>query len=228
MGVGLFRRTKKERAKEEEVTVAEVSVETSAENGPFDSESRNSDALIDCGALRIPVLADYQIQFTLERNREIVLGVVYIGNNSALQVQVFAAPKTEDIWDDVRADMMTSIAAQGGSSREAEGEYGKEIRAHMPVEGSNAVNPVRYIGIDGPRWLLRVTLTGRAAVDDEAAVEILHAVLDDLVVVRGSAPYPPREILPMSIPREVRQDKSDEERPSLSLPERGPEISEVR
>ena len=95
----------------------------------------------------------------------------------------------------------------------------------MPIEGHRSINPVRYVGIDGSRWLLRATLTGKAAVDDDASRALLHLVLDDTVVVRGNAAFPPRDILPLSIPK---AGPVKEERPALELPKRGPEISEVR
>ena len=97
----------------------------------------------------------------------------------------------------------------------------------MPVEGSRTVNPVRYLGIDGPRWLLRATLTGRAAVDDAEARSLLRAVLDRLVVVRGVAAHPPRDILPLEVPRSGSKHP-EPQRDRISLPRRGPEISEVR
>ena len=121
--------------------------------------------------------------------------------------------------------MISSIASQGGSSREGHGDYGTEIRAQMPIEGHRSINPVRYVGIDGSRWLLRATLTGKAAVDDDASRALLHLVLDDTVVVRGNAAFPPRDIIPLSIPK---AGPVKEERPALELPKRGPEISEVR
>ena len=194
--------------------------------GPWDeSDAPHRDDLLDCGALRIPVLDAATLQFTVDRTRDLVLGAVYILGDSALQLQVFAAPKSRGIWADVRADMISSIASQGGSSREGHGDYGTEIRAQMPIEGHRSINPVRYVGIDGSRWLLRATLTGKAAVDDDASRALLHLVLDDTVVVRGNAAFPPRDILPLSIPK---AGPVKEEQPALELPKRGPEISEVR
>jgi len=45
------------------------------------------------------------------------------------------------------------------------------------------------------------------------------------VGVVGKAAFPPRDILPLSIPK---AGPVKEERPALELPKRGPEISEVR
>ena len=224
--MGLFGKKKAKAREAEADVVAEAEAEKAV--GPYDeAEAPEDDELLECGALRLPPVEGATIQFTVERNREVVLGAVYIVGESALQLQVFAAPKSSDLWDDVRADMISSIASQGGSSREAEGDYGQEIHAQMPVEGSRTVNPVRYLGIDGPRWLLRATLTGRAAVDDAEARSLLRAVLDRLVVVRGVAAHPPRDILPLEVPRSGSKHP-EPQRDRISLPRRGPEISEVR
>ena len=76
-------------------------------------------------------------------------------------------------------------------------------------------------------WGLRATLTGRAAVDDAEARSLLRAVLDRLVVVRGVAAHPPRDILPLEVPRSGSKHP-EPQRDRISLPRRGPEISEVR
>ncbi|EPD27089.1 DUF3710 domain-containing protein [Actinotignum schaalii] len=214
---------------------AEGSVETTAgaeapaagpkERGPYDeSEAPENPALIDGGALRLPILPDATMQFSVDRERQVVLGVVYVMGDSAVQLQVFAAPKSASLWEDIRVEVISSIANQGGRFQEAEGEYGPEIQAQMPAENGRV--PVRFIGIDGPRWLLRVAVTGRGAVDPERGTEVLHRVLDDLVVVRGTQAIPPRELLPLALPQ---QGEPEPETPDtgIELPKRGPEIQEI-
>ena len=195
------------------------------ERGPYDeSEAPENPALIDGGALRLPILPDATMQFSVDRERQVVLGVVYVMGDSAVQLQVFAAPKSASLWEEIRVEVISSIANQGGRFREAEGEYGPEIQAQMPAENGRV--PVRFIGIDGPRWLLRVAVTGRGAVDPERGTEVLHRVLDDLVVVRGTQAIPPRELLPLALPQ---QGEPEPETPDtgIELPKRGPEIQEI-
>jgi hypothetical protein len=55
------------------------------------------------------------------------------------------------------------------------------------------------IGIDGPRWLLRGTVLGRAAVEPDAAPPMEDS-LRNVVVVRGSEPMAPREALGLRLP----------------------------
>lgn len=170
--------------------------------GPWDSDEVAIGDRLDAGSLWIPVIPGTTLQFTLDRRRQQVLGIVYSKDSSALQLQVFAAPRSAKLWEEVRRDMRTSIAQQGGFSQEEEGPLGPELHAQMPVPGSKAMAPHRFLGIDGPRWLLRATLYGRAGADEAAANEMIE-IVREVVVNRGQAPHPPRELLPLEIPEQV-------------------------
>ncbi|WP_073996466.1 DUF3710 domain-containing protein [Arcanobacterium urinimassiliense] len=170
-------------------------------NGPWDiNEVATIEDLVDAGALQIPLLPGAQLQFTTDAQQQNIIGVVYIKDGSALQLQAFAAPKSQGIWDSVRLDMRSSIAKQGGSSQEVVGPFGKELEAQMPLPDSKKFAPHRFLGIDGPRWLLRVSLYGKAGYDKQASQEML-SVLEKLVINRGEEPFPPRELLPLHLPK---------------------------
>ncbi len=64
-----------------------------------------------------------------------------------------------------------------------------------------AAVPVRMVGIDGPRWLLRATFLGAAA--DPAKAQPLEDVLRQVVVVRGNEPLPVGEPVPLQLPKDV-------------------------
>ncbi|XCB29992.1 DUF3710 domain-containing protein [Arcanobacterium hippocoleae] len=151
------------------------------------------------GALWLPVIPEAKLQFSTDSQQNI-LGVVYVLGDSALQLQPFAAPKSYGIWDEVRLDMRTSIAQQGGSSQEMTGRFGKELSAMMPLPDSKNFAPHRFLGVDGPRWLLRATLYGRAGADSKAAEPLLQ-ILQNVVVNRGSVPLVPRSLLPLTLPK---------------------------
>jgi hypothetical protein len=55
------------------------------------------------------------------------------------------------------------------------------------------------IGVDGPRWLLRATVLGRAAVEPDSAPP-MEETLRSVVVVRGAEPMAVRESLPLRLP----------------------------
>ncbi|MFP7706839.1 DUF3710 domain-containing protein [Trueperella sp. LYQ141] len=177
-------------------------------NGPFDeSEVDGIGERLDAGSLWIPLIPEAQVQFTGDRRTGQLLGLVYAIDGSALQIQAFAAPRSRGLWDAVRGDIMTSIASQGGTSQVVEGEFGPELHARMPVPDSTSLAPHRFIGIDGPRWLLRATLYGKAGGDDEAAHELLE-IVRQVVVARGQSPHPPRELLPLSVPQPAKRERS--------------------
>ncbi len=168
---------------------------------PQDSQEvdANIEGLLDAGSLWLPVVPDAQMQFTPDpRDATKSLAVVYILQGSALQLQVFAAPKNKGLWEQVRLDMRTSIAAQGGSSVEVGGPLGKELAAQLPLPDSGLLAPHRFLGVDGPRWLLRISIYGRAATDTQRAAELLE-ILGQVVVHRGEEPYMPKDLLPLHI-----------------------------
>jgi hypothetical protein len=77
---------------------------------------------------------------------------------------------------------------------------------------------------------------GPAAAGGAAAL-VLEAVLRDIVVVRGEHPVPPRDILELRLPPEVRQafeahlegqEEANRFRTDLNPFDRGPEFTETR
>jgi hypothetical protein len=64
--------------------------------------------------------------------------------------------------------------------------------------------PVRFLGVDGPRWFLRGTLTGPAASSPEEAAALEEA-FRAVVVVRGTAPMPVRDALPLTLPPQAAE-----------------------
>jgi len=53
--------------------------------------------------------------------------------------------------------------------------------------------------VDRRRWFLRGVISGKAAVDSEAALQV-EELFRSVVVVRGSTPMPPRELIPLNVP----------------------------
>jgi hypothetical protein len=91
--------------------------------------------------------------------------------------------------------------------------------------------PMRFIGVDGPRWFLRGLISGPAAIDDEQT-QRFRDILADVVVVRGEQAQPPRQPLQIQLPEEARnalEGQAAAEQPNPLNPfERGPEITETR
>ena len=209
--------------------------------GPFDrSEVEGLEDRLDLGALWLTGIPGMELRLEVEQESQSLVGVTAVLGESAVQLQAFAAPRSEGIWDDIRTEIAASITSQGGTADETSGPLGTELQARMPgqaPDGRTVFSPARFVGVDGPRWFLRAVLSGRAAIDEDSAVALLD-VVRATVVVRGDEAMAPRELLALKLPDQpdpAGQDRAGEEAagaaPSLNdlNPfERGPEITEIR
>ena len=186
---------------------------------------------LDLGALQVVVLPDLDVRVEVSPEGEVVAATLVQGE-SALQLNAFAAPRSEGIWAEVRAEISDALNSGGGQASEAEGVFGIELRASVPTEvpGQGVLlAPARFVGVDGPRWFLRGLVTGPAATEDAAATPLLEA-MRQVVVVRGSEPMAVRDALPLRLPAEAVQAVEEQaaQEQGLQMPERGPEITETR
>jgi hypothetical protein len=86
---------------------------------------------------------------------------------------------------------------------EETGEYGPELRAR--VRTPEGMSDLRFVGIDGPRWMIRAIYQGPAAVDPPTAAGPLADCLRNLVVDRGREAMPALDPLPLRLPKEVAE-----------------------
>ncbi|GAA2872003.1 DUF3710 domain-containing protein [Streptosporangium fragile] len=223
----MFRRRRREESPETKAVEAAEQV-PARESGPWDADEPHPEReRVDLGGMRLPVDSGFEIQLNVAGDQ--IVGAVILFQESALQVHAFAAPKRSGIWDEVRAELAEGVKGAGGTSEEKDGPFGVELAARIPADGVE--QPVRYIGVDGPRWFLRGVISGRAAADAEAAAT-LEGVIRDIVVVRGDEPMPPKEPIELRLPPEARQAAERQAAgpgaQSLNPFKRGPEIAEIR
>ncbi|MBC7638270.1 MAG: DUF3710 domain-containing protein [Rhodoferax sp.] len=211
--------------------------------GPFDvTEVDGSQERLDVGALWLPLVDGIELQLQMDEGSGQVTGVFVVLGDSAVQLQAFAAPRHEGIWREVCGEIAAGITEQGGTADPGVGPFGHELLARVPStqpDGKVGFQPLRFTGVDGPRWLLRAVFHGQAAID-AAAAEALEALVAQVVVVRGSEPMGPRELLPLHLPAgaeesgegQVEGSGEVEDGPGaaddLNPFERGPEITERR
>lgn len=181
--------------------VDELDDELDEPTGPYDAAEAPDDELerLDLGALKVPVVVGVEIRVQAGEDGT-VQQVVLIHGDSALQLGVFAAPRTEGIWDEVRGDIKASLFADGVAAEEVSGEYGTELRAR--VRTPEGLNDLRFVGIDGPRWMIRGIYQGKAAVDPSVATPLVEC-LQGVVVERGKEAMPAKDALPLRLPREA-------------------------
>lgn len=172
--------------------------------GPWDVADVPDDGVerVDLGTLRIPILRDVEVRVDVSPEGQIVAATLSHGGGE-LQVGAFAAPRSSGIWDEVRKEILGSIASQGGTAQEVRGTFGREITARVPVQGGGW-QPARFVGVDGPRWFLRGLFTGPPATDPARAA-VLEEAFRQVVVVRGDSPMPVRDPLPLQLPKDLAE-----------------------
>ena len=170
--------------------------------GPYDvTEAPEGVERLDLGSLQIPAIAGVEVRVQADAEGQ-VQQVILVDGESALQLGVFAAPRSEGIWDEVRADIRKQLFDDGVAVEEVDGEYGTELRAR--VRTPEGVTDLRFVGVDGPRWMVRGVYQGPAAVDPGQAGSLTEC-LRGLVVDRGVEAMPVREPLPLRLPREMAE-----------------------
>ena len=65
----------------------------------------------------------------IDKATDVVSAASILLDGSSLQVQAFAAPRTEGIWDEIRAEIAESVTQQGGSADDLPGPVGLELLA---------------------------------------------------------------------------------------------------
>ena len=173
-----------------------------ATKGPFDvAEVTGVRPYVDLGGVKIIPRADLHLRLEVEEASKRVVAVGLEFHGSTLQVQPFAAPRSSGLWHEIRGQILEQLAAQGARAKPAQGPFGPEIFAEIPVvvDGKQGMRLARFIGVDGPRWFLRGVIAGKGATDKEAAAEV-EELFRSIVVVRGQTPMPPRDLIPLTMP----------------------------
>lgn len=191
-----------------EVDESKSAPDDRATNGPFDvSEVPSMRPYVDLGGIKIAPREGLQMRLDVDERAKRVVAVSLEYGESLLQVQAFSAPKSSGLWHRVRGDIARQMSAQGSTVTEEEGPLGPEMFVQTPVqtEQGSGVRPARFIAVDGPRWMLRGVIMGKASVDASAR-EALIELFREIVVVRGEQPMPPSELLPLQVPAGVQAE----------------------
>jgi hypothetical protein len=166
-------------------------------DGPFDdSEAPQDDvARLDLGSVRLPMPTQSQIQ--VEMDPAGPLRAVHVVTEAGrYTVSAYAAPRTGALWPEISRELAEQLHRDGARVRKEHGEWGIELVAF--------VNDVllRFVGVDGPRWMLRAVAAGPKETSAKAAEE-LRDMVRDTVVIRGESPMPVRTPLQLTLPEEI-------------------------
>lgn len=211
-------------------------------DGPWDESEVDKplEGRVDLGGLLVPAVQGMEVRLEVSEQQQVMAITVVLGQ-SAIQLQAFAAPRSEGIWEEVRDEIAAEVTKQGGVIDKGVGAFGPELRARVPVrlpDGNQGVQVVRFLGADGPRWFLRAVISGQAAVQPEAAA-VVEDVFRNVVVVRGTQAMAPKDPIPLRLPPQARptDEAAQEQAGQGASPyrggdinpfERGPEITEIR
>ncbi len=197
----------------------DVAVEDSASTAGFDrsagpwdiSEVPEPDAMvaerIDFGAIQVPLIPGMEVRVEIDPESNEPAAITLVLGEGAVQVRAFAAPRSGGGWQITLDELRAQISGDGGTVDETVGPFGGEAAAAVQGEdenGQSVVQPVRFVGVDGPRWSLQGVMFG-AGTDPDAAGD-LEEVFRSLVVMRGDTAMPSGMPLPLSLPEQVPGD----------------------
>jgi len=172
-------------------------------DGPWDaSQAPAGTEFIDFGPLKLPLIAGLKARVEFDQRTKRVGAVSVKVNNSEVQLQVIAAPRGQQYWLDVRRTMLERLRKGAGNQHAMEGHFGTEVIATLTGrrrDGVLADAPMRLVGVEGDRWVLRAVVTGLDVTTDET-VDRVNALISHCAVDRGEEPIGAGTVLELMPP----------------------------
>ena len=192
-----------EHAEPEKDVEAQAADEEASEEleGPFDIDDFDDPAVaelarLDLGSVLIPMPEAGQLQVELTETG-VPSAVWVVTPNGRFTIAAYAAPKTGGLWREVASELAESLRKDSAKVSIKDGPWGREVVG-------TASGVVRFIGVDGYRWMIRCVINGPhetiEALDREA-----RAALADTVVRRGDTPLPVRTPLAVQLPEPMAE-----------------------
>jgi hypothetical protein len=165
-------------------------------DGPFDIEDFDESSVategrLDLGSVLVPLPDAAQLQVELTENG-VPSAVWVVTDHGRFTIAAYAAPKTGGLWREVAAELADSLRNDGASVTIQDGQWGREVVG-------TATGVVRFIGVDGYRWMIRCVVNGSIESIDALTAQARNALVDT-VIRRGDTPLPVRTPLPVQLP----------------------------
>jgi hypothetical protein len=179
--------------------VAEPTVDDDPD-GPFDVDEFDDAAVVtvgrhDLGSVLIP--ENDGAELAIEVNQQGVPTMVWmVTPNGRYNITAYAAPKTGNLWREVVTEIAESLRNDSAQVSVEDGPWGREVVGVM-TKGPEPV-VMRFVGVDGPRWMVRGAAIGTPESADAIAADVRNA-LADTVVRRGDTPQPVRAMLNLQL-----------------------------
>jgi hypothetical protein len=173
--------------------------------GPFDIEDFDDAAAaeagrLDLGSVLLPMPESAQLQVELTETG-IPSAIWVVTANGRFTIAAYAAPKTGGLWREVASELADSLRKDGASVSIQDGRWGREVVG-------TATGVVRFIGVDGYRWMIRCVVNSSAENIDALTDEAREALVDT-VIRRGDTPLPVRTPLPVELPEPMASQLRD-------------------
>ncbi|MDR1833433.1 MAG: DUF3710 domain-containing protein [Propionibacteriaceae bacterium] len=176
-------------------------------DGPFDIDEVDlNDGVqrLDLGALILTPVSGFSVKLVANQETKEVQAATVTWGKSGLEIALFAASTTGGSLDEVVAEITEQTEAADGSIEFEDGPFGQQLKRIVPVPGTGKeqlFHVSRIWLVEGPRWLLRGTVLGEAAIsDDETLAEPFAEFLRNIVVRRGNTPMAPGDLIPLTLP----------------------------
>jgi uncharacterized protein DUF3710 len=172
-------------------------------DGPFDVEDFDDPATaalarLDLGSVLIPMPEAGQVQVELTE-MGVPSAVWVVTPNGRFTIAAYAAPKTPGLWREVASELADSLRNDVAKVSIEDGPWGREVVGVAAAEPDQPQGVVRFIGVDGYRWMIRCVVNGPQDKIAALAAEARNA-LADTVVRRGETPMPVRAPLQVELP----------------------------
>lgn len=170
--------------------------------GPFDASEVHGDIQgLDLGPVIVPAFPIGDLRIDVDPDTAVPMAVTAALPDAGVQVMAFAAPKSFGIWIDSLNDIASQATTNGQLVDRSTGPFGPEVKTKA-VASDGSLQAVRFVGIDGPRWLLRLAYIGKAA-DDRKAAEVFDEFVHGIIVRRDNEARAPGDHLPLVLPEDV-------------------------
>lgn len=194
--------------------VAEQSVHDAinGERGPFDGDNVSIDEfdfsdfgtnVLDLGSMLIPLPSGSEVQ--VEMNQEGPRMLHILTPYGRCTPVAFAAPNSPGQWSESINLIVADMERDGLTVVLEPGPWGQEIVG----SAENGGGIVRIIGVDGPRWMLRMTIAAPADTIDEMTI-MGREITARTFVNRGDAPILAGSSLPVVLPEPLASQVQQE------------------
>ncbi|QQU25388.1 DUF3710 domain-containing protein [Corynebacterium ulcerans] len=182
------------------------------QRGPFDAGhvdieefdfSDFSDGTLNLGSLLVPLPRPSEVQVEMGPEGPKMLHI--LTEHGRITPVAFAAPSSAGQWRESTKEIAAGMREDGLLVHIEHGPWGREIVGS--ADGGNGI--IRIIGVDGPRWMLRMTLAAPAESAEQMA-ELGREVIARTFVNRGDAPILAGSSLPVALPQPLAEQVQEE------------------